>query len=239
MTGMIQNRTSFLENIAEKLGRNPITKGVHRPSYKHTPQYEVLKTATRDELVSVLASQCSNIHVQFMETTADHLAEQVKAAVRSYGGGPVSVWKDERYAEYGLTDLVEKEWPHEQTLVHVWNDDLGEENIRLSEKANVSIVFSDITLAESGTVVLFTGKNKGRSMTLLPKHFIALIPQSTIVPRMTQAAQIIREKIKKGEAVPSCIQFITGPSNSADIELSTVYGVHGPVKATYIVISDR
>jgi L-lactate dehydrogenase complex protein LldG len=239
MMGTIQNRTSFLENIAKKLGRSPMTKGVQRPSYQHTPQYEVLKTATQDELVSVLADQCSNIHVQFMETTADHLAEQVKTAVGAYGGGPVSIWKDERYAEYGLTDLVEKEWPHEQTFVHVWNADLKEENIRLSEKANVAIVFSEITLAESGTVVLFTGKNKGRSMILLPKHFIALIPKSTLVPRMTQAAQIIREKIKNGEAIPSCIQFVTGPSNSADIELSTVYGVHGPVKATYIVISDR
>lgn len=239
MMGMIQNRTSFLENISKKLGRSPITKGVKRPSYQHTPQYEVLKTATQDELVRVLADQCSNIHIQFVETTLDQLADQVKTAVQAYGGGPVSLWKDKRFGDYGLTDLIEKDWPNEQTFVHVWSADLKEENIRICEKANVAITFSDITLAESGTVVLFTGKNKGRSMVLLPKNYIALIPKSTLVPRMTQAARMIREKIKNGEVVPSCIQFVTGPSNSADIELNTVYGVHGPVRATYIVIRDR
>jgi len=55
---------------------------------------------------------------------------------------------------------------------------------------------------------------------------------------MTQATKIIRNKFNNGEAVPSCINYITGPSKSSDIEMKLVVGVHGPVKVKFIVIQD-
>lgn len=96
-----------------------------------------------------------------------------------------------------------------------------------------------MTLAESGTVLLFSNRNKGRSVSLLPKTFIAIVPQSTIVPRMTQAATAISKLVSEGQEIASCIDFITGPSNSADIELNLIVGVHGPIKATYILVKDK
>ena len=99
-------------------------------------------------------------------------------------------------------------------------------------------MFSDITLAESATVVIFNDSLKARSISLLPKTFIGIIPKSSIVPRFTQAAEKMEQLIENNELVPSCVNFISGPSNSADIEFNLVVGVHGPIKVSYIVVND-
>lgn len=239
MNGAIQNRDAFLNNIAGRLGRKPVVSGVARPDYKHKPQYDVLPNANQEELLEVLRQQSLSVHVDFFETDAKTLPGKLNEVVELYGGGPVSLWNDKRFGEFGLTPLIEEGWPEMGIETHVWDPEIGEKNIALCEKANVGITFSDITLAESGTVVLFSSKERGRSVSLLPKTYIAIVPKSTIVPRMTQAALKIREKIKNGETVPSCINFITGPSNSADIEMNLIVGVHGPVKAAYIVVNDQ
>jgi L-lactate dehydrogenase complex protein LldG len=238
-TGAIYNRDAFLQTIADRLGRPRRVSGISRPHWKHQPQWTVFEGYSQDDLLAVLKEQCALIHTQYVETTCDELVETVKQVVAQYGGGPVVTWDDPRFDEYGLTSLLRREWPNENVEVHIWDTKLGRKNIDFAEKANVGITFSDITLAESGTVVLFSGNGKGRTVSFLPKTYIAIVAKSTVVPRMTQAAAYIHEQIEKGQLVPSCVNFITGPSNSADIEMNLVVGVHGPMKATYVVVTDR
>ncbi|WP_413307461.1 lactate utilization protein C [Bacillus sp. 1P10SD] len=237
MEGSIQNREVFLDKIANRLGRSRSNE-VKRPDWKFQPQEQVLKDASPDELVDVLKNHCLKIHTSLVLTNTKELSEKLNETVTNYGGGPVIAWKDQRFSDWGLNPLMKKEWPEQNIEFYEWDHSRGEENIRQAERANVGITISEITLAESGTVVLFSDKDKGRSVSFLPATYIALIPKSSIVPRMTQAARKMREMHLAGKQVASCVNFITGPSNSADIELNLVVGVHGPVKATYIIIED-
>lgn len=238
MSSIIQNRDAFLNKIASQLGRAPKTK-VERPTWKYQPQNSVLKDATKDDLVAVLQEQCKNIHTNIVLTNTADLPQALQTVVNDFGGRSVITWKDERFSKFGLTNLMNEQWAEDGIELYTWDANQPEENIRQAEKATIGITISEITLAESGTAVLFSDKDKGRSVSFLPEKSIILIPKSTIVPRMTQAARWISEKIQKGEQVASCINFITGPSNSADIEMNLIVGVHGPIKATYIVIEDQ
>ncbi|MGE7120087.1 LutC/YkgG family protein [Peribacillus sp. NPDC046944] len=233
MTGTIQNEDTFLAKIAKNLGRSPITEGISRPVWKHAPQMEVLKHATQEELVEELREQCTRIHTQVHLTDSSQTAHVLQQVMEELGNGPIIIPKDQRFTDYQLMDVLN------DTGVHVWDHQIGRKNIEMAERANIGITFSEITLAESATVVLYSDKDHGRSISFLPACHVSIIPKSSIVPRMTQAAMALRSKVQQGELVPSCINFITGPSNSADIEMDLVVGVHGPIKAVYIIVEDK
>ncbi|MFG6120023.1 LutC/YkgG family protein [Thalassobacillus sp. B23F22_16] len=234
----IQNRESFLDNLAENLGRSRRTEGVERPEWSVRPQWEVFKGATQDEIVDVLEKQCKVIHTDFRKTSAAGLDKVLRETIDHYEGRAVIAADDERNSEYQLDSLYQQ-LDATGLEVHIWDAAKGKENQVFAERADVGITFSDVTLAESGTVTLFNNKGNGRSISLLPKTYIAVIPKSTIVPRITQAAKHIHEANQQGHEVSSCVSFITGPSNSADIEMNLIVGVHGPIKVTYIVVEDK
>lgn len=231
MAGSIQNREAFLEKVASSLGRDSVLKQVEPPKYQYQPQHKVYAEATTEDLITIFKEHCQKIHSDYYQTSTDLLEETLRTAMEAFGGGPVMISKDDRFKEYGVDQLLKD--------AYEWNPEIGDENIVIAEKMQVGITFSEITLAESATVVLFSSPEKGRSVSLLPNTYIAIIPKSSIVPRMTQASQQIRALVQKGEAVPSSINYVTGPSNSADIEMNLVVGVHGPVKAAYIVVEDK
>ncbi|MEI3609016.1 LutC/YkgG family protein [Pseudogracilibacillus sp. SO10305] len=234
---LIQRRESFLNELSKKLGRER-KKEVTRPAWKVNPQLDVLKDVSQDELTIVLEEQCDAIHTKFVKTTKANLPNTILETIKWYESSSVITWKDDRFASFDLDSSL-ADWASRDIIeYHVWNSENREESVAIAERADVGLTFSDITLAESATVVLFSDKGKGRSVSLLPKTHIVIIPKSTIVPRMTQATKLIHEKVANDETIASCINFISGPSNSADIEMNLVVGVHGPLHAAYIVVDD-
>lgn len=225
----LTNRHTFLTNIASRLGRAPLTEKPAR-QWQHMPQLGVLKDKTLDELVQILIDQCSNIHTTVSTCTIANLQTTLQKTIADYGNGEVVYSNDPRFQQLGLeTFLTGLETSYE------WDAKEGYDNIQVAERANIGIVISDVTLAESGTIMVQTSEHVGRSLCYLPTHSVAIILKSTIVPRMTQAAQQLRQH---EQSVASSIHFITGPSNSADIEMNLVVGVHGPIKMTYIIVED-
>ena len=232
----IHNREGFLNHLAEQLGRTRKTE-VESPVYSVHPQERVFQGATQDELVDKLEEQCKVIHTSFTRTNLEGLGDTLRTVLKNYGVTKIVGAGGPRNEANRLSDVY-VEIQSEGYEVHLWDENKGRENITFAEQAGAGIVFSDITLAESGTITLFNDKYNGRSISLLPETFIAIVPKSTLVPRITQASLLIHEEEKKGNPVSSCVSFITGPSNSADIEMNLIVGVHGPVKATYIIVDD-
>ena len=236
--GQVYNKDSFLANVAKSLGRERKVSGVTRPNWSKNPQHKVFENYSQDDLVDQLVKQCEKIHTKVKTTSLENLSDSLDAILSEWNANSLVSWDDPRNVEFQLSAYYES-LKNDGLNIHIWNPDIGEENITLAEKADVGITFADVALAESGTVVLFSDQGKGRSVSLLPTNYIAIIPKSKVVARMTQATTLIHEQVENGEDIASCINFISGPSNSADIEMNLVVGVHGPVRAYYVILEDK
>lgn len=225
---MIQHRNAFLQTIATRLGRTSRLIQKPRRNWQHAPQHHVLAEASQDELIEILVEQCANIHTTVKRCTIETLPDTLKETFKFYKNGHILFSEDPRYSQLKLTYFLSC------LNATKWAPSNGKENIQLADHSNISLVISDLTLAESGTIMLLSSASRGRSISFLPENSVAIIPKSSIVPRITQAAQFLRNL----NTTPSCINFITGPSNSADIEMNLVVGVHGPVRMTYIIVED-
>ena len=240
MKGTISHRESFLTHIRQQLGKDSSSSAsIQRPAWKHQVQWETNGLLSKEELVEQLKMQCQRIHTRVVETTPEEAPSALRSLMTEYGEGSVMTSGDHRFEQYGFYPTFDS-LQHEGFAVTSWNAEASrEENIRLAEQAAYSVVFSDYTLAESGTIVLSSHQGQGRALHFLPMMYIVCIEKSTVVPRMIQAVSTLNRLVEEGEQAKGAIHFISGPSNSADIEMNLVVGVHGPVRAVYLLIDDE
>ncbi len=93
---------------------------------------------------------------------------------------------------------------------------------------------STLAIAETGTIVLQTVAGQGRRvLSLVPDYHLCVVRASDVVATVPEAMD--RIAARKSFATT----FISGPSATADIEMTRIKGVHGPRFLDVIVVVDR
>ncbi len=232
----IMNREEFLANLHQKLKTEPKKTSEHPYVPINNLPNETLADKSVDELLEVCQKKVSELNIELSEVTTSDLEAKLSDIINSFNQGKIILPTDNRFDE--LIPFFNENYSEDVSFWQEGNE-YRDSNIKRAEEANIGIAFAEYLLAESGSIVVETTPGQGRSLHFLPTHYISIIPKSKIVPRTTQAANDYAKKIELGEKTGSAIHFISGPSNSGDIEMQLVIGLHGPLKVHYVVVSDK
>jgi L-lactate dehydrogenase complex protein LldG len=88
-------------------------------------------------------------------------------------------------------------------------------------------------LAENGTLMLLSGENAHATTSLLPENHVAIVPVSRVVRTMEDGWDLLRTEHGN---LPRQVNFVSGPSRTADIEMTLVLGAHGPFRVHVILV---
>ncbi|MGO9741862.1 MAG: LutC/YkgG family protein [Roseiarcus sp.] len=90
-------------------------------------------------------------------------------------------------------------------------------------------------IAESGTVMLVSGADNPTTLAFLPENHIVVVFAEDVVADLESAFAKLRERF--GTLPPRTQNFITGPSRSADIEQTLLFGAHGPRRLHVVLVA--
>lgn len=108
----------------------------------------------------------------------------------------------------------------------------------LIASADVGVTGVDLAVAETGSLVLLSGSGRPRSTSLLPPYHVAVFDRDALVETLAQVG-VFLEAWHDGPpdgGRGGVINVITGPSRTADIELTLTRGVHGPKEVHAIFV---
>jgi L-lactate dehydrogenase complex protein LldG len=113
-----------------------------------------------------------------------------------------------------------------------WKPDkaLSNEEIELCDGV---VTGASAGVADSGTIVLHHNETEGRRViSLLPDFHLCIL-------RCSQIVETLPEYFARYAEPPRLATYISGPSATADIEMTRIKGVHGPRSLSVIIILDR
>jgi len=97
----------------------------------------------------------------------------------------------------------------------------------------VGVTGAFAAIAETGTLVLASGPGTPASVSLLPETHIAIVPAARIVAHMEEAWDLARAELRE---LPRAVNFVSGPSRTADIDQTIVLGAHGPYRVHIVLV---
>jgi L-lactate dehydrogenase complex protein LldG len=161
-----------------------------------------------DDLLQRFAAECEALGVKAVVEAEEHA---VRARVADIVAGRSVMRWESIHIPYGVGGL----FPTAAT---------GASPRAEQASAAVGITGVDAAIAETGTLALLSGEGKPRAASLLPPTHVAVVRRGDICASMGEFFARSAEAISGA----ACCTLITGPSRTADIELTLTVGVHGP-----------
>ncbi len=101
----------------------------------------------------------------------------------------------------------------------------------------VAVSHAFTAVAETGTLILVSGADNPTTLNFLPDLHVVVVGAADILPDFETAMARLRERFGTGR-LPRNVNFITGPSRSADIEQTLILGAHGPRQLHVVVVDE-
>ncbi|MDP6190995.1 MAG: LUD domain-containing protein, partial [Gammaproteobacteria bacterium] len=103
---------------------------------------------------------------------------------------------------------------------------------RVAQKGDlISLTTCIAGVAETGTLVLKSSPTSPTTLNLLPDIHCVVLRKEQIIGGYEDAWDLVRQA-----KLPRTVNFITGPSRSADIEQKLLMGAHGPKRLVIFLL---
>ncbi len=167
--------------------------------------------------------------------TAGQAIETVIKLLREAGGEEILAWADEALPVVGLGETIRRAgFKTLDAAVPAGEDGRRERQTQLS-RASAGVTGALAGLADTGSIVVTSSPMRPRLASLFPPTYIALLPVDRLYPDLPTFLARHPDLTQHG----SNAVIITGPSRTADIELTPVFGVHGPKILHVVLVAHR
>jgi L-lactate dehydrogenase complex protein LldG len=188
------------------------------------PALSLDREAKIERLAALMTAMRTDVHIVDSNSWIDRLKELAleKGWKRLlYGpGAPIGSVIETAWASdtEGLPELVAYIGPVENFKEDLFQIDAGITSVRAG-------------VAETGAVVLWPTPNEPRLMSLVPPVHVAVLDADTIYNSLAEMMAVE----KWADGMPTNALLISGPSKTADIEFTLVFGVHGPKELVLLI----
>jgi L-lactate dehydrogenase complex protein LldG len=233
----VSGRATVLGNISARLrrGAGGARSAIH-PG-EGVAANEALSTPVpvpQDLLVERFTAELTAIagRVHRAATTREAIATII-GLCREHGASRVLSWAPEWVGVPGLDEGLAA---NGITVDQGWIPDGGDRSDRLAalDPIRVGITGAFAGIAESGTIAVVSGAGRSRLASLLTPVHIAVLRADCMYPSLTAFLAAHADIAEQG----SNLVLITGPSRTADIEMTLTRGVHGPGEIHVVVLEN-
>lgn len=180
----------------------------------------------RSDPIEQFSEELNELSAEFIRCDADQVAKLVMAFLREHGSDRVLAW--DNGSEYVAT--VKQELSKEKVEfvdIALTRESAVEyqDQIQLLGEVEIGVTGAIAGFADTGTLVLPSGVGQPQLASLLPLIHLAILPADKIYVSMSDWLDA-----EGGDVIQNSqnVALISGPSRTADIEMTLSLGVHGP-----------